>query len=91
MSIVNVGAERMSYDSATDVLYASSGDYDPATLDEEVDAGNGVYLQYSWPGHEPAFLEIFGFSKRYGSLPTDIRLELPESMTIALPKELAIA
>jgi hypothetical protein len=32
----------MPYDSATDVLYASSGDYDPATLDEEVDAGNGA-------------------------------------------------
>jgi hypothetical protein len=54
----------MSYDSATDVLYASSS-------------------QRSW--------SFFGFSKRYGSLPTDIRLELPESMTIALPKELAIA
>lgn len=91
MRIVTLDEKRVAYDPATDVLFASLGDYDPSMLDEEISAGDGVYLQYSWPDHELAFIEVFGFSKRYGSLPVNIRLDTPEMMTIQLPRELVVA
>ena len=72
-------------------LPGESGDHDPSMPDEEIGAGDGVYLPYSWPYHELALIEVFGFSKRYGSLPVSIHLHTPEMMTIQLPRELVVA
>ena len=91
MRTINIGADRVAYDPATDVLFASLGDYDPTMLDEELDAGNGVYLQYAWPSKALAFIEVFGFARRFGKLPTTICIDSPEAMRINLPRELVSA
>lgn len=91
MKVITIDEQRVAYDPVTDVLFASLDDFDPSMMDEEIDAGDGVYLQYSWPDHKLAFIEVFGFSKRYGSLPVNLHLRTPEAMMIQLPRELVIA
>ena len=64
---------RVAYDESTDVLFASFGDFDLTCLDYEDDLGNGVFLQYAWPGGDLAGMEIWGFLKHYGVPPITIR------------------
>ncbi len=91
MRVITIDERRVAYDPATVVLFALLGDFDSSMIDEEIDAEGGVYLQYSWPDYKLAFIEVFGFSKRYGSLPVNLHLRTPEVMMIHLPRELVVA
>lgn len=87
MKSYDVDATRVAYAPSSDVLYVSLGDYDPTLIDEEIDTGDGVFLQYSWPDHELAFIEVLGFAKRFGPLPATINLSEPEAMVFRVPRE----
>ena len=67
MKTITIDADHVFYDAETDILFASFGDYDPSLIDHETSTGDGVYVQYAWPGGEIAFMEVWGFSARKGS------------------------
>ena len=89
MRRIQVDSSRVAYNKGADVLFVSFGPYDLTCLDHEEELDGGVFLQYAWPGGELAGMEVWGFSKRYGSLPVTFDLgnlvvHVPEpSMTLA--------
>lgn len=86
MKTIIVDSERVGYDPITDVLFVSFGPYDLTCLDHEDELADGVYLQYSWPGGELAGMEVWKFSRRYGSLPVTLLLHGDEDLEIVIPK-----
>ena len=86
---IEIDNSRVGYDRATGVLYVSFGPYDLTCLDREEELDNGVFLQYAWPSGDLAGMEVWGFSRRYGSLPVtihvaDMDVHIPEpSMALA--------
>jgi len=87
MKTIIVDSERVGYDPITDVLFVSFGPYDLTCLDHEDELDGGVYLQYAWPSCELAGMEVWKFSKRYGSLPTTIRVRGEEDYEFVIPAE----
>ena len=80
-------AVRAGYDSVTDTLFASFGDYDLTCLDHEEEVSDGVFLQYAWPSGDLAGMEIWGFRSRYGSLPATIQIGDDPDMEILVPED----
>ena len=86
MKRIEVKNSRVEYDPETDILFVAFGDYDPTLIDRETNGEDGVYLQYSWPDGMPAFMEIWKFSKRYGSLPITLHYCDGEEFEISIPE-----
>lgn len=87
MKSIMVDRSRVAYNKVTDTLYVSFGPYDLTCLDHEDELDGGVYLQYAWPNCELAGMEIWKFSKRYGSLPVTIRVHGEEDYEFVIPSE----
>lgn len=87
MKRIEIQDNRVEYDPKTDILFVSFGDHDPSLIDREECVADGVYLQYSWPHGEPAFMEIWKFSKRYGSLPITLHICGDEELEVYVPEE----
>lgn len=87
MRTIVVDRDRVGYDHASDTLFVSFGPYDLTCLDHEDELDGGVYLQYSWPDCELAGMEVWQFSKRYGSLPVTIRVQGEDDYEFVIPAE----
>jgi hypothetical protein len=89
MDAKTLTATSVEYDSETDILFASFGTHDSTLIDHEDSLSDGVYVQYSWPDVELAFMEIWKYSKRYGSLP--ITVDIGDDVLVVIPNILVTA
>lgn len=86
MRRIQVDSSRVAYNKGADVLFVSFGPYDLTCLDHEDELADGVYLQYSWPDGELAGMEVWKFSRRYGSLPVTLLLHGDEDLEVVIPE-----
>ncbi len=87
MKRVQIGADRAAYDAATDTLFVSLGDYDPMLIDSEEEIAPDVYLQYAWPSGDPAFMEVWHFSRHFGSFPAPVVVEIPNGILVEISED----
>lgn len=85
MRRIEADSTRVAYNRGADVLYVSFGPYDLTCLDHEDELDGGVFLQYAWPSGDLAGMEVWGFSKHYGSLPATIRVAGEEDYEFVIP------
>ncbi|VWL91112.1 Uncharacterised protein [Collinsella intestinalis] len=74
MKVIEVEEGMVCYEPITDTLFVSFGDYDSTSLSHEVEAGNGVYLQYDAATEELSHMEIWHFRENFGDFPTVLRV-----------------
>ena len=86
MKRIEVEPSRVAYDDATDTLFVGLGDYNPTCIDHEVECGNGVFLQYSWPDEKLAFIEIWHFEENSWQFPVTIITPGPDAISIVIPE-----
>lgn len=85
MKTIHLDPQQVAYDKDTDILFASLGMHDLTCLDHEDELDGGVFLQYAWPSRELAGIEVWDFSKRYGSLPTTLHIRGTREFDIFIP------
>ena len=68
-------------------MFVSLGEYDPMLIDREIEIAPDIYIQYAWPNGDPAFMEIWHFSRHYGPYPAPAVVETPEGVVYEVSEE----
>ena len=84
MRTYEVDRSKAYYDEESDVLIVALGDYDQGMIDHEDDLGGNVYLQYSWPSNQPAFVEVWHFARDGRTFPATIEVNSDEPFIVSV-------